>query len=243
MTNLSNTAMVLAAGLGTRMRPLTLAKPKPLQIVGGKTMLDHALDKLVGAGVERAVVNTHYLAEQIEAHLQSRKDIEIVISREPTLLDTGGGIAKILPLFDGRPFFSLNADLPWTDGKTPSLARMRHMWDPGIMDALLLVMPTRQARGFDPQRGDFALEKNGRLWRKDLPPPRPYVWISAQILKPGLFANPPGEVFSNNHVWNLAENRNRLYGLEHDGACYHVGTPEDWQLANDLLNSGKGWAV
>ena len=113
---LSSTAMVLAAGLGTRMRPLTLTKPKPLYEVGDRTMLDHALDKLVAAGIKRAVVNTHYLAELIETHLQSRGDIEIIISREETVLDTGGGIVKALPYFAGKPFFALNADLPWMDG-------------------------------------------------------------------------------------------------------------------------------
>jgi MurNAc alpha-1-phosphate uridylyltransferase len=235
--------MVLAAGLGTRMRPMTLTKPKPLQTVGGKAMLDHALDKLVGANIRRAVVNTHYLPEQIEDHLAARKDIEIVISREETLLDTGGGIAKVLPLFEGKAFFSLNADLPWLDGDEPSLTRMKNLWDHRLMSALLLVMLTGKARGFDQARGDFALEKDGRLWRKDLPVPRPYVWISAQILTPALFINPPSQNFSNNYVWNLAEKQNRLYGLEHDGTCYHVGTPEDWQIANDLLASGKGWGV
>jgi MurNAc alpha-1-phosphate uridylyltransferase len=243
MTRLfSPTAMVLAAGLGTRMRPMTLAKPKPLQIVGDRTMLDHALDKLVKAGFRRAVVNTHYLAEQIETHLQSRTDIGIIISREETLLDTGGGIAKALPHFEGQPFFALNADLPWIDGQEPSLTRMMRQWNPDSMDSLLLLMPTGKARGFH-ATGDFMMNKDGRVWRKNAPPPRPYVWISAQILKPELFANPPAAVFSNNHIWNDAEARERLYGIEHDGTCYHVGTPEDWHTANELLASGKGWAV
>ena len=235
--------MVLAAGLGTRMQPMTLTKPKPLQTVGGKTMLDHALDKLVGAGIRRAVVNTHYLAEQIEERLRSRADIEIIISREKQLLDTGGGITNVLPLFEEKPFFALNADLPWMDGTTPSMARMRNFWDADKMDALLLLMRTDEARGFDPTRGDFAMETDGRVWRKNLPSPRPFVWISAQILKPELFTAPPAPVFSNNYVWDLAETKNRLYGLEHDGACYHVGTPEDWRIANELLDSGEGWSV
>ena len=242
MPPLSPTAMVLAAGLGTRMRPMTRTKPKPLQSVGGRTMLDHALDRLVGAGVQRAVVNTHYLAEQIEEHLRSRRDIEIIISREDELLDTGGGIVKALPYFEGLPFFALNADLPWIDGAVPSLTRLQKGWNPDKMDALLLMMQTDKARGFSTD-GDFALESDGRLRRKDLSPPRPFVWIGAQIVKPELFANPPARVFSNNHVWNLAESNSRLYGIEHDGTCFHVGTPEDWQLANELLESGKGWGV
>lgn len=239
----SETAMVLAAGLGTRMRPMTLTTPKPLQKIGGRTMLDHALDKLVGIGIKRAVVNTHYLADQIDAHLKSRRDIDIVISREDELLDTGGGIAKALPYFDGKPFFSLNADLPWMDGETPSLQRMQKTWQPDKMDALLLLMKREKARGFTSDKGDFALEENGRVWRRDLPQPRPYVWISAQILKPELFANPPAKVFSNNVIWDTCEAKNRLHGIAHDSTCYHVGTPEDWRLANELLALGKGWGA
>ena len=240
MTDFSRTAMVLAAGLGTRMRPLTLTKPKPLQLVGGRTMLDLALDRLVEAGIERAVVNVFYLAEQIEAHLQTRRDIEIIISREEELLDTGGGIVKALAHFEDKPFFSLNADLPWLDDAVPSLVRMQQKWDSAKMDTLLLLMRTEKARGFT-AKGDFAMEENGRVWRKDLPPPRPYVWVSAQILKPQLFTHPPAKVFSNNHIWDRVEAARRLYGVEHDGTCYHIGTPEDWQIANDLLACGKGW--
>jgi N-acetyl-alpha-D-muramate 1-phosphate uridylyltransferase len=240
--DLSPTAMVLAAGLGARMRPLTLTTPKPLQKIGGRTMLDLALDKLVAAGVQCAVVNTHYLAEQIEDHLKSRHDIEIVISREIELLDTGGGIAKALPYFDGLPFFCLNSDLPWMDGDTPSLSLLRGAWNPEEMDALLLVTQTKKARGFPPD-GDFMMEIDGKLRRKNVPPPRPYVMLSAQILKPGLFISPPAKVFSTNIIWNAAEAKGRLYGVEHFGACYHVGTPDDLRAANDLLASGKGWKV
>jgi N-acetyl-alpha-D-muramate 1-phosphate uridylyltransferase len=242
MESLSSTAMVLAAGLGMRMRPLTLTRPKPLQVVGGKTMLDLALDKLADAGIKRAVVNAFYLAEQIEARLKLRRDIEIILSREEELLDTGGGIAKALPYFEGLPFFALNADLPWLDTETPSLQRMREAWVPENMDAFLLVMRTEKARGFS-QNGDFMMENDGQLKRKDLPPPRPFVMISAQIVKPELFANPPGKVFSNGILWDEAEARGRLYGIEHNGTCFHVGTPEDLRMANELLESGKGWGI
>lgn len=239
MKKMCDTAMILAAGRGVRMQPLSLQKPKPLLEVGGRTMLDHALDKLIAVGVKRAVVNTFYLAEQIEAHLKQRRDIAIIISHETELLDTGGGIKNALEYFDA-PFFALNADLPWMDGTTPGLQRMKDMWDAGRMDALLLLMPTGKARGFE-TKGDFALEKNGRMWRKDLPPPRPYVWISAQIIKPELLAKIPDKVFSNNRIWDDAEARGTLCGIEHDGTCYHVGTPEDLAEANELLASGKGW--
>jgi len=241
MNSISPTAMILAAGLGTRMQPLTHEKPKPLLQVGGRTMLDHALDKLVAAGIKRAVVNTFYLAEQIEAHLASRRDIEVIISHETELLDTGGGIKHALRYFDA-PFFALNADLPWMDGTTPSLQSMNEVWNADKMDALLLLMPTSKARGFEP-KGDFALEKQGRVWRKDLPPPRPYVWISAQILKPKLFAKIPDKVFSNNKIWDECEARGKLFGLKHTGTCYHVGTPQDLEKANELLANGKGWAA
>ena len=239
---LSSTAMVLAAGLGTRMRPLTLAKPKPLFEVGGRTMLDHALDKLKAVGIARVVVNTFYLAEQIEAHLATRQDLEIIISHETELLDTGGGIKNALRHFEGKPFFALNADLPWFDGASPSLARMAEAWDPGRMDVLLLLMPTQKARGFA-VKGDFMLETDGRVWRKDAPVPRSHVWISAQIMKPQLMGEVTEKAFSNNRIWGVAEARRKLFGVEHDGTCYHVGTPEDLAEANRLLASGKGWAA
>ena len=242
MQGLSSTAMILAAGLGVRMRPLTLQTPKPMLKVGGRTMLDHALDRLVAAGIKRAVVNTHYLAAQIETHLSARRDIGIIISREDELLETGGGIKKALHYFDGQPFIALNADLPCIDGTTPSLVHMAERWNPQNMDVLLLVMPTAKARGFGPQ-GDFALDADGRAHRADVLPPRPYVQISAQILKPELFAEIPERVFSNNLIWSAAEARGWLYGLVHDGTCYHVGTPEDLRLANELLANGQGWGV
>ena len=240
--NLSPTAMVLAAGHGMRMRPLTLTKPKPLHEVGGRTMLDLALDRLLAFGIRRAIVNTHHLAEQIAAHCTKRTDMEIVISHEAELLDTGGGIKNVLPEFGDLPFFALNADLPWMDGAEPSLARMAKAWNPAAMDALLLVMPTKKARGFE-SKGDFILEHDGKIRRKDVPPPRPYVMLSAQILKPESFVGRTEKFFSNNLIWNEAESKGRLYGVEHKGTCYHVGTPEDWKCANELLASGAGWAV
>ena len=242
LSSLSPTAMVLAAGLGTRMRPLTLAKPKPLFEVGGRTMLDHALDKLKDVGLRRVVVNVFYLAEQIEAHLAKRSDLDIIISRETELLDTGGGIKNALPYFEDKPFFALNADLPWRDGPTPSLHRMANAWDPARMDVALLLMPTGKARGFH-GKGDFMLEPDGRVWRKEAPETRSHVLISAQILKPHLIDEVPEKVFSNNKIWSTVEARNKLYGVEHSGTCYHVGTPEDLAEANRLLDTGAGWDV
>jgi MurNAc alpha-1-phosphate uridylyltransferase len=242
MSELSTTAMVLAAGLGKRMQPLTLTKPKPLQLVGGKAMLDHALDRLVTVGIKRAVVNTFYLPEQIEEHLKHRRDLEIIISRETELLDTGGGIKNALHYFDGKPFFALNADLPWMDAGEASLARMAEFWDSAKMDVLLLLMRTNKARGFT-TRGDFAMEADGRVHRHDLQSPYPYVLISAQILKPELFAPMTDKIFSNNIIWDTAESQNKLFGIEHTGTCYHVGTADDLEKANVLLANGQGWGV
>lgn len=234
VNQLSDTAMVLAAGMGSRLRPLTLTKPKPLFEVGGRTMLDHALDKLKAAGIQRVVVNAYYLADQIAAHLVKRHDLKIILSLENELLDTGGGIKKARHHFDDKPFFALNADLPWLDGPRPSLQHMAEAWNSERMDALLLMMPTKHARGFA-AKGDFVMEKDGRLWRKNAPEPRPYVWISAQIVRPQLYDNVTDKVFSNNRIFDAAEARSRLYGLEHDGACFHVGTPVDLAEANRLF--------
>jgi MurNAc alpha-1-phosphate uridylyltransferase len=239
-TTLSPTAMVLAAGFGMRMRPLTLTTPKPLLRVGGRTMLDHALDKLVQAGIRRAVVNTHYLADQIAQHLASRMDIEIIVSRENKILDTGGGIKNVLHHFDGKPFFALNAEPPCLDGDEPSLARMHAAWRPEMMDALLLLIPTKRAPSFQ-KRGDFNLLSDGRVVRTGIAPPRSHIWISAQILKPQLFESVPENVFSNNQIWNSAEDSGRLYGIEHTGSSYDVATPQDLITANTLLESGQGW--
>lgn len=240
--SISETAMVLAAGLGMRMRPLTLSTPKPLLKVGGKALIDYALDKLVNAGIKRAVVNTFYLAEQIEAHLAARKDIEIIISRENELLDTGGGIKNALHYFGEKPFFVFNADLPWFDEGEPSLERMKKAWNPEAMDILLLVMPTAKARGF-PDKGDFMMESNGRLWRKNAPHLLTHVWISAQIMKPQLILEVQEKVFSNNMIFDVVEEKNKLFGIVHEGSCYHVGTPSDFAEANRLLETGKGWSL
>ncbi|MER2519387.1 MAG: nucleotidyltransferase family protein [Bdellovibrionales bacterium] len=264
MDHISSTAMVLAAGMGVRMRPLTLEKPKPLLEVGGRTMLDLALDRLVEVGIRRAVVNAYYLGNMIEAHVARRNDIEIVVSREAELLDTGGGIRNALAQFGGKPFFALNADLPWRDMGDPALARMARAWDAAAMDALLLVMPTRKARGFSPD-GDFGMDLSdaaglsmaplpspphegeeislGLLRRAGVATPRPYVMLSAQIAKPEFYAAMPERVFSNNRIWDEAERKQRLYGIVHDGSCYHVGRPEDLLRANELLSSGAGWDV
>jgi MurNAc alpha-1-phosphate uridylyltransferase len=237
---LSDTAMVLAAGFGVRMRPLTLDTPKPLLKVGGRTMLDLAIDHLVQAGMRRVVVNTHYLAENIARHVQTRDDIEIVISHEPQILDTGGGMKNARACFGDKPFIALGGELPFTDGKAPALTRMARAWDHHKMDQLLMVSRREKARGFGPD-GDFMMRPDGRLWRKDAPKPRDYVFLSAQIVRPQLYDDMVETVFSNNKLFDISEEKGRLFGLEHDGACFHVGTPEDLAQANRLLETQEGW--
>jgi len=232
--------MVLAAGFGKRMQPLTLDVPKPLLEINGRAMIDIAIDHLVKAGVKRVVVNTHYLGWRIESHLASRRDVEILFSQESEILDTGGGMKNARRYFGDKPVFALGADMPWFDGGQPALDRMAAYWDPARMDVLLLLYPRDKARGFGPA-GDFVMEADGRLWRKEAPKPRPTVFISAQIVKPQLYDEIPDRVFSNNRIFDIAETRGRLYGLLHDGTCYHVGRPEDLAEANRLLATGEGW--
>lgn len=241
MSVMPHTAFVLAAGYGMRMRPLTLERPKPLLTVGGQTMLDQVLDRLVDAGVKRAVVNAHYKAEQIEAHIKTRKKPELVLSQEDVLLDTGGGIKNALPHLGHDPIFAINSDLPWQDGAVPALQRLADAFNPNTMDALLLLMPLEKARGFKGAKGDFFMAANGQLSRQNTNPPRPYVFISAQIIKPDLFAHVPDTVFSTNVIWDEAEQKGRLFGMVHDGTCFHVGTPEDLIEANRRIDDGVGW--
>jgi N-acetyl-alpha-D-muramate 1-phosphate uridylyltransferase len=237
-----HTAFVLAAGFGMRMRPLTLEKPKPLLAVGGVTMLDQVLDRLHESGVKKAIVNAHYKAEQIAAHVKKRNHPSIILSQEDVILDTGGGIKHALQHLGDDPVFAINSDLPWRDGAVPALKRMADAFDSEKMDVLLLLMPLEKARGFSGATGDFFMADDGRLTRMNTPTPRPYVFISAQIVKPQLYTHIDGMVFSNNIIWNAAEKKGRLYGIVHDSSCYHVGTPEDLIDANRRLADGSGWS-
>jgi MurNAc alpha-1-phosphate uridylyltransferase len=221
-----HTAMVLAAGLGLRMRPLTDNTPKPLVEVGGKALIDHALDRLAEAGVETAVVNVHHLADQVEAHLKGRHTPKIVISDErDALLDTGGGVVKALPLLGNQPFFHVNADTLWVDGVKPSLPRLAQTFDAGSMDALLLVAPTIGSVGYS-GRGDFAMMADGRLRRRGEREVVPFVYAGAAMLAPAMFDGAPAGAFSLNRLFDRAIENGRLYGLRLDGVWMHVGTPE-----------------
>jgi N-acetyl-alpha-D-muramate 1-phosphate uridylyltransferase len=219
-------AMVLAAGLGTRMRPFNGQAPKPLVEVGGKALIDHVLDRLADTGVERAIVNVHYLADQIEAHLQSRRRPRIVISDERgTLLGTGGGVVKALPELGDGPFFHVNSDTIWIDGVKPNLRLLAAAFAPDRMDALLLLAPTTTSIGYA-GRGDFAMASDGRLTRRRERDVVPFVYAGAAILTPGLFRDAPAGAFSLTAMFDRAAEADRLYGLRLEGVWMHVGTPE-----------------
>jgi N-acetyl-alpha-D-muramate 1-phosphate uridylyltransferase len=219
-------AMVLAAGLGTRMRPLTDTTPKPLVQVGGKALIDHVLDRLAAAGVETAVVNVHHFADQIERHLAARRTPAIVISDErPALLDTGGGVVQALPLLGDAPFFHVNSDTLWIDGVKPNLARLAAGFDAATMDALLLLASTAASVGYS-GRGDFAMAPDGRLRRRAEREVAPFVFAGAAILTPALFADAPRGAFSLNRLLDRAAENGRLFGIRLDGVWMHVGTPE-----------------
>lgn len=219
------TAMVMAAGYGTRLRPYTDTVPKPLVKVLGVPMIDVVLDRLVAAGVERAVVNLHHLGEKIRDHLKSRKNIEIIFSEEPEILETGGGIVKALPLLGAAPFFAVNAKIIWLNGRADALERLAAAWSDAEMDALLLLQATVSAVGYD-GRGDFLMDQNGRLARREEWRVAPLVYAGIQILHPRLFKDPPKGAFSTNVVWDRAIEQGRLFGIRHDGEWYHVSTPK-----------------
>jgi MurNAc alpha-1-phosphate uridylyltransferase len=218
--------MVLAAGMGVRMRPLTDRIPKPLVPVAGKPLLDHVLDRLAGVGVETAVVNVHHLASQIEHHLAGRQAPAIVISDErEALLDTGGGVVKALPILGSAPFFHLNADTIWIDGVKPNLLRLAGAFDPNRMDALLLLAATSGSVGYG-GRGDFTMAPDGRLARRSERNVAPFVYAGVAILDPAPFSTAPPGAFSLNLLFDRAIETGRLHGLRLDGVWMHVGTPE-----------------
>jgi MurNAc alpha-1-phosphate uridylyltransferase len=229
-------AVVLAAGLGLRMRPLTATRPKPLIEVAGRAMLDWALDHLVEAGVREAVVNAHYLADQIGAHVARRVQPRISLSREDVLLDTGGGIAKALPKLGTGPFFTLNADVVWRNGALSALARMVSAWDDARMDVLLLLHPTVRAVGYDGD-GDYLLDRFGIAQRRREREIAPFVFTGVQLVHPRLFAGAPSGVFSMNVLFDRAEAAGRLHAIAHDGDWFHVGTPAALAEVEDLIKS------
>jgi MurNAc alpha-1-phosphate uridylyltransferase len=225
-TNAPRRAMVMAAGLGTRMRPLTDRLPKPLVPVAGKPLIDHVLDRLAAAGVERAVVNVHYLADKLVQHLQNRRSPNVVISDErPDILGTGGGVVKALPQLGGTPFFHINSDTIWIEGTQPNLSRLAQVFDPTTMDALLLLAPTAGSIGYD-GRGDYTMTPGGPLVRRSEQAIAPFVFAGAAILSPALFKDAPTGEFSLTKLFARAEQAGRLHGVRLEGLWMHVGTPE-----------------
>lgn len=221
-----STAMVLAAGLGKRMRPITDTIPKPLVRVGGKPLIDWGLDALADAGVERAVVNVHYLADQVEHHLEGRENPVIVLSDERgILLESAGGIIKALPLIGAEPFFIVNADTFWIDDDQSNLRRLAEVWDAERMDILLMVTAPERATGYE-GRGDFALDGAGRLTRLGPDDGSPFIYAGAAIVNPRIFDGAIVEPGSLNIYFNRAIATGRLYGMPMDGHWLTVGTPD-----------------
>jgi N-acetyl-alpha-D-muramate 1-phosphate uridylyltransferase len=232
------TAMVMAAGLGKRMRPLTATKPKPLIEVGGKALLDHVIEKLRGAGVRKVVVNVHYLAEAVEAHLMSRPHgLKVAISDERDLLmETGGGLIKAAPLIDCDPFLALNSDNLWIDGPADTLKLLSSQWDDSKMDALLLLVPL--ARALNHQGiGDFHMDRTGRLRRRERSHVAPFVFTGIQIVSKRLLREPPEGPFSTNLLWDRAIEEGRCFGAVHQGLWFDVGTPQCIQLTETALEN------
>lgn len=232
--------MVLAAGLGERMRPLTATMPKPLVKVAGKALIDHVLDRLAAADVARAVVNVHYRADQLEQHLRTRKRPQIVLSDERgRLLGTGGGVANALPLIGDTPFLLMNSDSIWVDGVRPNLTRLIEAFDPASMDALLLLATATASTGYT-GRGDFFMAPDGRLRARAEREIAPFVYAGAAILTPALFKDAPREEFPLTLLFNRAAEAGRLYGLRLDGLWMHVGTPEAVGAAEAAIAASAG---
>jgi len=224
VTALPRSAMVLAAGLGTRLRPITDTIPKPLVEINGRSLIDHALDRLVAAGVEHVIVNIHYKAAMIADHLARRDHPRIELSEEIELLDTGGGVARALPLL-GEAFFVVNSDVFWLDGKESALLRLAAAFDPSRMDGVLLVQPTATAVGYDGS-GDYFLDVRGNPHRRRDGEAAPFLFAGIQLLHRRLFDETPGGAFSLVRLFDRAEAAGRLSAIVHDGDWYHVGTPE-----------------
>lgn len=221
-----DSAMVMAAGLGKRMRPLTATRPKPLVRVAGKPLIDHSLDRIEAAGIGHVVVNVHYLADALEAHLAAQKRaFTIAISDErDLLLETGGGMVKALPQLTGDPILIVNSDNIWTDGPQDSIQHLARHWDGDRMDALLLLIRQASATGHG-GRGDFHMDPSGLLSRRKPGRIAPFVYTGVQLISPRLLADPPAGPFSTNILWDRAIAAGRLFGLSHMGQWFDVGSP------------------
>jgi MurNAc alpha-1-phosphate uridylyltransferase len=225
--------MVLAAGLGLRLRPITEHMPKPLVPLRGRPLLDHAIDRLVDAGVERVVVNAHWKAEMIEQHLAQRRHPAITVLHEEALLETGGGVLNALPQLD-EVFYVVNSDVFWLDGKTSALLRLARAFDPERHDAVLLLQRTVSAFGYDGP-GDFFIDALGRPRRRHEREVAPHLFAGLQLLSKRLFADCTPGKFSLNPLYDRAISAGRLAAIVHDGEWYHIGTPQGLALAEERL--------
>lgn len=236
-----DTAMLMAAGLGKRMRPLTATRPKPLVRVAGQPLIDHALDRIEAAGIRRVVVNVHYLADTVEAHLKARavgRDVEYLVSDErDKLLETGGGLMRAAPLIGDKPFLCVNSDNLWIDGPRNSIAMLAERWDDARMDALLLLVSHARAHCHG-GTGDFHMDAMGALSRRRPGRIAPFVFTGVQILSPRLLVDPPGDVFSTNVLWNRAIEAGRAFGLSHQGLWFDVGTPAALPVVEAVIAGG-----
>jgi N-acetyl-alpha-D-muramate 1-phosphate uridylyltransferase len=232
------TAMVMAAGVGSRMRPLTDDRCKALVEVGGRALIDWTLDTLGGAGVARTVVNVHHFADALEAHLAARTRPEIVISDERSqLLETGGGLAKAAPLLGDDPIFTANIDALWVDGSQAELPRLAAAYDPEQMDFLLMLARLDHTLGFDGP-GDFFIDADGRLTRRGERPAAPFAYAGVQVMNPRVLAGRAVEPFSTNRLWDEALAKGRVFGCVMDAFWMHVGDPRARDAAENRLRSG-----
>ncbi|MEO5375592.1 MAG: nucleotidyltransferase family protein [Alphaproteobacteria bacterium] len=229
--------MVLAAGLGVRLRPITDRMPKPMVPVAGRSLVDRALDRFAEAGVDTCVVNLHHKADMLRHHLEARTGGPALVFSDETevLLETGGGVRKALPLLGREPFFVANADVLWVNGAEPAMRRLAAAWDGERMDSLLLLMACAGACGYD-GAGDFFMDDAGLLRRRGEHDSAPFLFAGVQIIHPRLFEDSPEGKFSLNLLFDRAIARGRLHGLAHDGAWYHIGTPEGLALAERRLS-------
>ena len=231
----SNTAMILAAGLGTRMRPLSDARPKCLLELGGRAIIDYVLDHLEAVGVERVIVNLNYKGEMVRRHLAGREGPEIEFSDEASeILDSGGGVKQVVREFGRAPFFVVNGISLWFDDGASALGRLADAYQPETMDALLLLQRVTGAIGYD-GAGDFVMAGDNRLYRRPVDAQAPYVFMGAQLLHPDLFEDSPDAPFSLNLLYDRAEAADRLFGLEHRGRWMNLKTPEAFDVAKRAL--------
>ena len=236
--DIPKTAMVLSAGYGKRMRPLTDDTPKPMLALNGKPLIGHVMDRLAATGVERAVVNLHYLGDQIRDYLDSEDRLDVIFTEEPELLETGGGVKNALgPLTElgTHPFYVVNSDAFWLDGYEDTLMRLAREWRDDLMDGLLLLQGTVESHGYSGP-GDFVADPDGKLARRPEMEVAPWLFAGVQILHPRIFDDSPDGKWSLNVVFDKAIETDRLYGVVHDGEWFHIGTPEGLKEADDFLN-------